>query len=355
EYMLAVHNNDLGARPMRIESCCGPIRSLTELSLDQSEKGQVGYWPTGFASNDGGARDSETIAGGDIRVFSIRVAEHDVSCLPKIAPPVRPKNRFLTVRSGETIQQEILARPTFFQHFDGVKVDWTYVRSRDRAELERGAGWLARQQVRVVVDFSHGLNFYPDLTLLDTLMWRFTESLQAIDEVLDKMTLLAATDAVISLHRKPENYCDDARADARFLAGVQELCGMAQSRGITLHLQHHPNKWFGTVPELLAFVARVNAPNLRFALNTGHVAMQEGKMDEMLAAAGDRLGMMLLCAPERDLFRQVYDAHAPVAGSGLDLSALAGCDDIPQILDADYPNWDAEYRDRVAVWGNPSS
>jgi len=350
EYTLAVYNNDLQEKPLRITSLCGPIESLEELVVDQSEKGQPGYWPTGYAENEGGGSGPDRIAGGDVRLFRVRVAEHDVRLLPQSVPPPRPVGRMLALRGISSIQEEILRRPTFFQHFDGVKVDWSYLHARDERQLERERDWLARQGVRILVDFSHGLNFYPDLTLLDTLMSRYEASAAAIADVLAKMALLGAADIIISLHRKPENHCDKERADARFLVGVRRLCEQAQAHGITVHLQHHPAKWHGHADQMLAFIAEVGAPNLRFALNTGHVAMAGEQLDDVVALTGERLGLVLLSAPSVDLFGQTYDAHAPLHAGGLDLSALAGLMAVPQVLDAHYRTVDEEYLDCLTAW-----
>ncbi len=120
DYLLAVFNSALSGKPLRIESRCGPLSSLEELSLDQSEKGQPGYCPTGFAAlrqaqdrpcpasvgrpersrgaaNDGGANDDRTIAGGDLRLFAARVDERGVTCVPRSSPPPRPRNRLLAL------------------------------------------------------------------------------------------------------------------------------------------------------------------------------------------------------------------------------------------------------------------
>ncbi len=226
--------------------------------------------------------------------------------------------------------------------------------------------------MRIIVDFSRGLNFYPDLTLLDTLPPAYEESLEAMTEVLEKMTRLGARDAVISLHRNAENHVSAERADDRFLAGVRELCNHAAQREVMLHIQHHPHKWHGRADAMLAFaaggrdvprplrgrdggpqgLATARAGNLRFALNTSHVAMLGEDLGQALAAAGDRLGLVLISAPRRDLFGQVYDAHAPVSQAGLELAALQAYPDVPQVLDAYYASQDEEYADCCEVWGS---
>ena len=347
DFILGVHNNGLQVRPLDIVSHCGEIQECKEIAIDQSEKDAVGYWPEGLEDTDAGVSDEHTIAGGDIRLFSVRVREDRVRLLGRVKPPRRVKNRILSLRDIGDLKEAILRWPTFFQHFDGVKLDWTYLRNRDRKQLKREKGWLKRQRLRLLIDFSSGLNFYPGLTLLDTLAFRYEESVAAIDDVLGKMRALGAKDAVFSLHRKPQNHCDDQRADDRFLAGVRDLCRRAGRRGITLHLQHHPRKWHGTAERTLQFIDEVGedggaAP--RFALNTGHVAMTNEALVEILAAAGDRLGLVLLCAPSRDRFGQQYDAHAPLYGSALDVGPLKAVK-CPLVFDADYRDWDEVYRD----------
>ena len=72
-------------------------------------------------------------------------------------------------------------------------------------------------------------------------------------------------------------------------------------------------------------------------------------LDTLLELAGERLGAVLLCAPRVDLAGQIYDAHLPIHGSGIDLAALAGAGDPLFIFDAIYPDWDAEYLDVQAL------
>jgi len=58
-----------------------------------------------------------------------------------------------------------LSRPTFFEHFDGVKVDYEYFYMRDPKQLQREQDWLNKQGVRVVVDFSRKSTIIPILPL----------------------------------------------------------------------------------------------------------------------------------------------------------------------------------------------
>ena len=354
DYVLGVQNNGLLPCPLKIVSHCGTIRKLSELDIDQRAKDMVGYWPTGREGHDGGTSDRQTISGGDVRLFAVTVEHEDILALPPCVPPTAVMGRFLALRDTADVKRSLLARPTFFQHFDGVSLDWTCLRRRDQARMKSEGGWLARQKLRIIVDFSAGLNFYPDLTLLDTLLFRYEQSVAAIDDVLDKMPLWGAAEAVISLHRIPENQCDGPRANDRFLVGVKDLCRRAAQRGITLHLQTHPHKWHPRTRDMLAFIDQVNAENLRFALNVGHAAMAGEDLAECISLAGRRLGLVLISAPKVDAFGQTYDAHLPIHAAPLDLLPLTALHGrVPMVLDADYASWDETYRDlhRLSVSG----
>ena len=349
DYLLALYNNGLHALPWRISTRRGKLRSVQELDLDRSEQGAVGQWPKGLDGSAAGSSDTHTIAGGDIRLFAVSAEERGVALLPAPQPPPRPRNRLLALRTAAGVQQEILRRPTFFEHFDGVKLEWSYLRDRDSHQLQREQDWLSRQQVRAVVDFSHDLNLFPGLTLLDSYPPHFSAGLAAIDDVLAKMRLCGARDAIIAIHRKPENHWSDERARAEFTTRIGELCRRAADHGVTLHLQTDHWKRLPESAALLELIAAIDEPNLRYALNVGHLWPDAEPPAAVLELAGKRLGAVLLCAPQVDLAGQVYDAHLPVHGSGIDLAALAGAGTAMFIFDAIYPDWDAEYLDVRAL------
>jgi len=360
-YTVGIHNATLRARPFKIEARCGILRGIREIPMSLREKEQKGYWPTGMGGHDGGPSDAATIAGGDIRIFEVTVDDERIQCLPEIRPEPRPHNRFLAIRGIEPLQEAILRRPTFFRHFDGVKIDWRYTWARDRHQIDRERGWLSRQQVRLIVDFRHDLNFYPGLTLLNSMPNRYEESLDAIDDSMGKAARLGARDVLMSLHRQPENHCGAERTEALFVEGMRELCRLAGNHGMTIHLQYQRNRWWGfrwwngpflgAAERTLAFLDKIPATNLRLAIDVGHSAWNGQTLAEVAKAAGDRIGVVLYSAPSKDIFGQVYDAHAPVANSGVDLSAVSTLTDVPQVLDGCYPDQNAEYADCRAVWG----
>ena len=94
-----------GARPLKIVSHCGEIESMRELALDQSEKGAAGYLPEGFADAAIGKSDPEQIAGGDVRIFSVRVRNENVTEIVHRLPPRHPRGRILSLRNVQLIQE----------------------------------------------------------------------------------------------------------------------------------------------------------------------------------------------------------------------------------------------------------
>ena len=83
----------------------------------------VGYLPESIPSNPPNLISTHVIAGGDVRVFAVHLSESNVAEIPHLAPPPNPRRRFLTLRDVRSIKEELLRRPTFFEHFDGVMVD----------------------------------------------------------------------------------------------------------------------------------------------------------------------------------------------------------------------------------------
>jgi hypothetical protein len=353
EYVLGIHNNDLVGHPFRIESLCGKLQEVHELEMDQSEKHGVGYWPKGMSANDPGPSDTNHIAGGDVRIFAVKVAEQNVQCLPVSVPPPLPRNRFLGLRPTRSLQEEILSRPTFFQNFDGVKIPGTYLRDRDMEQLRREQGWLARQKVRIIVDLTSQLNLYPDLTLVENVPEHTGESRTIIEDTLAKMERLGAKDLIVAPHRRPENHwgAETDRSGVEMIKGLQWVCDQAAPHGIIVHLQMHPRRWAAWDPVPFCFQLQdgVKADNLRTAVNTGHLAMIGAAMSTTLEKAGSRLGAILYCAPQRDVLGQWYDAHLPIHHTDFHESAVAAGADALHILDAVYTNQDDEYLDVLAL------
>jgi len=351
EYTIGIANNTWKEQPFHLESLCGKIESLREIPLDQSEKGAIGQTPIGVDAALLGTSGEGKIAGGDVRIFAVKVKETGVEEIPHVKPLPRPHDRFLTLRRATSIKEEILARPTFFEHFDGVCVDWRILHEREQAALQKEARWLKRQGVRIIVDLSSGVNLYPTLRLLNNISADYEASMVVWSDVLAKMEILGAKDLVFTLHRDPENNFTGEQANAGYTGTLKNLAAQAAARGVTLHLRLGPGKPPRNFAEGFHYLDPVGAPNLKLAVET---AMLGDKLPEkdMPAWLKGRLGIWLVAAPRSDFTGKVWDTHAPLH-SLRDLKTtarwLATSPAAPKILDAVLDNQDEEYRDAVTL------
>jgi hypothetical protein len=251
-----------------------------------------------------------------------------------------------------SIKDEILLRPTFFQHFDGVAVDWKYVANRDASALQRESAWVGLQKVRVVVDLTSGVNLFPDLRLVNNIGPDYARSMASIREVLGKMELLGAHDLIIPLQRFVENNISQAATWDGFDASLREICREADARHITVHLRLAPLRPPRDLTEAMEFVNRVGAPNLRLAPSTALLLAAKADPRQVAEALKDRLGLWLVNTPEFDVAGKLWNAYGPIAGSNQE-EALAGLlrlhPEAPVLADVPYENPDQEYLDAVAL------
>jgi hypothetical protein len=351
EFMVGIANNTWREQSFHLESLCGKIESLRELPLDQSEKGAVGQTPIGVDATKLGTSGEGKIAGGDVRIFVVKVKETGVEEIAHVAPSPRPKGCLLTLHRATSIKEEILARPTFFEHFDGVCVDWRYLHQREKVALQKETGWLKRQGLRVVVDLSSGMNLYPSLRLTDNLRSEYEASMAVVNDVMAKMEILGARDLLLPLHRHPETGFTKEQTEASFTATLKTLAPQAAARGVTLHLRVGFGKPPWSLDDAFQWLDRIGAPNLKLAPSTA-LLERKSPSDKTVARLKDTLGLWLVAAPRRDVAGKLWDAHAPIhSAPKLDwlaqwLRLSAGT---PMVLDALYESQDEEYLDVVAL------
>ena len=70
---------------------------------------------------------------------------------------------------------------------------------------------------------------------------------------------------------------------------LRELCNHAAARGIVLHLQNHPTRFFPSSGELTRFVASLGKANARYALNVGHLPVVESPYTAKVRALARKL------------------------------------------------------------------
>jgi len=352
EYTLGICNNALVPQPLTIVSRCGEIESIRELEIDQFEKNAAGYLPEGSAKAAIGVSQDGVIAGGDVRIFRVKVRERGVTEITHRVPPPRPEGRVLPLRGITSIHEAIMARPTFFQHFDGVMIDWRYLHDRETDAVAREAGWIKRQSLRIVTDLTSGINLYPDLRLIDNIRQDHEASMAAVDDVLYKMAILGSRDLVLSLHRQPENNFSRQQTWDSFTSTLRRICQAAAKKEITVHLRFCARKPPSGLKESLDFLRRVAQPNLRLAPSVELLLAGGEQPARIVRQLKGHVGLWMVGAATRDVQGRIWSVHAPIASAtNLDQLAemLGATPNVPIVLDAVYEDRDAEYLDIRAL------
>jgi hypothetical protein len=354
DYTLGISNPLWRSQQFKIVSRCGPINSIRELVLDQSEKAAIGHVPEVLEKANLGVNDDTNIAGGDIRIFSVRVSEQSVQEIVHVVPPPRPQLRALPLREALSIKQEVLARPSFFEHFDSVVLDWRYLQQRERAQLEREAEWIDLQRLNLLVDLTSGINLFPDLRLVDNSRQDYLSSLEAIADVIGKMAIFSAKDLIVSLHKYPENNFPDEQTWQSFEEALRQLCRRADKQGITIHLRLRLSTPPKDLSSALQLMDRVNAANLRLAPATTFLSSSMHTLPTATNLLRSKVGLWLVNQSKTDVAGYVWNENAPISGypdpqSLANLLAIAPA--APVVFDAVYKDHDEEYLDAVFLRG----
>jgi hypothetical protein len=354
EYTLGVSNPHWRSQPFKIVSRCGPISSIRELTLDQSERAAVGYVPEILEKADLGASDDANIAGGDIRIFSVKVSEQRVEEIAHVVPPPRPQLRALPLRDGLSIKQEILARPSFFEHFDSVVLDWRYLQQREKAQLERETEWIHLQKLNLLVDLTSGINLFPDLRFVDNSRQDYLSSSEAIADVIGKMAIVSARDLIVSLHKYPENNFTEEQSWQSFEGSLRQLCRLADKQGIKVHLRLRLSTPPKDLSSAIQLMDRVNAANFRLAPATAFLSSTMPALSNATKLLKGKVGLWLVNQAETDVAGYVWNENAPICGyrdpqSLANLLAIAP--EAPVIFDVVYKDHDEEYLDAVFLRG----
>jgi hypothetical protein len=309
--------------------------------------------PEGIDASSPGFSSSDRIAGGDVRVFAVRVKEAGVTEIPSVAIPPQPRGLAVPLRQGASIEEQILAQPSFFEHFDGVVVQGRYLLERESSALRDEAAWLRSQGVRLFVDLSAQVDLYPGLRLIDNLPADYQASMKAIADVLDKMCLFGAHDLILSLHRYPENNFTGAQTQAAFETTLRALARQAASNLITIHLRMAFGKPPSTLADLNALLDKVGSSNLRMAASTALLARTTDS-PQARQILKDKLGLWLVAASRTDAAGVLWDAHAPLHQApdlGPIAAWLAAAPERPMLLDSVTSNSDEAYLEALQLAG----
>ncbi len=345
-YNLLVCNNTWEEKPLNIKSRIGEILSVKESKLDRSEVKATGYLPTGFSGLKTGKDDRSHIAGGSARVFKVKVKEQNLGIIPHQVPPKTNSNAYLNLWNVRNIKEAILSRPTFFQHYRGVVTDWKYLDIRDEKALERESGWISRQKLGIIVDFTSGLNLFPDLRIVDNDSVVYGKSMASIRSVFDKMPLLGSRDLILSLHRTVENNFTNKEFYKSFEETLGRLADYCRARNINIHLRL-PLKRPLTLARAVRIMEDLNKENLFIIPGTAYLT---GRNFQHVPASlkPEHVRFLSLSGIREDGYGQLYDENAPVSTGikpALIRELMQTYPSASLLMDGNYADWNEVYSD----------
>jgi hypothetical protein len=348
EFTVALCNNSWTEKPFAITSKAGKIIKITEQPLDCSEQKAIGFLPKNEV-NKTGKNTGKTIAGGDIRIFNVKISENDIEDIPFIQPVPNPVNRGLTLRNITSIKKEILLRPTFFQHYDRVIIDWKYLLEKEKSILANEAGWINRQGLKLIIDFSSGINLFPDLRLVYNDTLEYERSMASIKSVIDKMAVLGASDLILTTHRTIENNFTIEKFNESLQKTIKEICQYSARYKINVNLRMSSGRNPVNLGQTTALVKSVNEPNLFVTPVSALILGNTDEFGKSLAMLKDlKFRILLVGAPEKDIYNTQWNNNKPISDfpdkQALKQLLLANPESA-LILDGLYNDSDEEYND----------
>lgn len=315
EFLVLVSNPELKEQPLNLGSRGREVKLIDEIPLDQSEKGAVGYLPDGYEDADIGKSTNTTIAGGDTRLFRVKIElnseESELKYIPKVIPKPRPKGIGLHIRHVEhSVRYEILRRPTFFQHYDSVMVDYSYLVSKDEDFLANESQWLSQQSVRVYVDASPSINMFPTLRLISDDPIFYNKSVESLRRLMYKMNTLGSHDLIISLHTFPSDETKN-QSNSDFSAAIKNLNELGTQLNITLHILDTPKNVYLLMP-LTRWLEEYNLTSLKIVLNLAQL-VNYGRSLKYDAVIQSQSSFLYVTAPGWDSYGNIYGNNVPIA------------------------------------------
>jgi len=312
EYTLAICNNTWTEKPFNITPTAGKILKVSELPTDVSERKATGFLPD-TVTDDPGRNTGKSIAGGDIRIFRVEMEEGSFEIMPFIKPVPNPVNRGLPIGNTPSLKKEILLRPTFFQHFDRVNVDWKYLYNSEKESLQKEAVWIRSQGLRVIVDLTSGINLFPDLRIVNNDSAEYLKSMDIFRSVIEKMALLGAVDLIITTHRTIENNFTDEEYSKSLVSTLKEICREAATRSMNLHLRLAPGKFAVLPAQAKDLQLSVDEPNFYIAPSLAMIAGDEENLKKNIEILQDlKYSVLFIAAPEKDMNGKLWNSNLPL-------------------------------------------
>lgn len=352
DYTVLVTNSSWEPRRFNIQAKQGKIASIQELSINQDELKALGYTPK-VVTTASGRNAGDLIAGGSVRAYRIKMKDMPVEVLPEVPSIPNTQDCGLTLRDIRNLKEEILSRPTFFEHYDRAVIDWRYLEDREEATLKQEAGWLGRQKLKISVDLTSGLNLYPDLRIVENDPPVYKKSMERMKQVIDKMAVLGADELVISSQRPIENNYTMEQFNQSLVASFQELADYASRKNIRLLFRPSYRRVAETVGDAIEVTKKVNRSNFLLAPSVALLLNDEANLDanlSLLKQAGVK--NLIVAAPRRDMHNQVWNMNIPVYQYGKPELFTKIREAFPGsrlIMDGLYTSQDEEYLDTKAL------
>lgn len=352
EYSVLITNSGWEAQPFSIRSKIGEIASVEEMKINRDEMKAVGYTPKVVTASPGKDTPSR-IAGGGTRAYRIIIKNPQVTFADKVPAVPNATGRALTLRNIRNLKEEILARPTFFEHYDRVVVDWRYLEDRDETVIADESGWLSRQKLKISVDLTSGINLFPDLRIVNNDEPSYQKSMKRMKRVIDKMQLLGADELIVSSQRSIENNYTAANFDKSLIESFRILSDYAGERNIHLLYRPSTGRVGSNVAQSIHIVKSVARPNFAMASSVALLLTDKKNLDKNLNDLKQtEVKTLFMAAPEKDIHEQIGNMNLPIYRYD-DREAVAkivnAFPNSDYIMDGLYNSRDDEYLDASAL------
>ena len=345
-YNMLICNNSWEQKEFKIESEIGTIKDIREIKLKNQEQKEVGYLPHGLEHLKVGKNSKAFIAGGSVRVFTVEVDE-SIDTIQHVVPNPKISGRFLNLHNILDVKQEILRRPTFFNHFDGVVIDWKYIDNRDKEALFREEGWISRQKLNLMIDLSSGINLFPDIRLVNNDSIVFYENMARVKSLIEKMSVLGSHDLILGFHRGIQNNFSENEFYTSLAKSVSELGVYAKTKNINIHLKLTVNH---NIPLdiLNQIINESETNNLFIAPCLPYVQIEHNSWKIIKDINSEKVKICFLSAYIEDSYGQLYDENTPLSGLKEESVLTNLLKTHPQtkwVFDGIYNSWNEEYQD----------
>lgn len=352
EYNIVITNSQWKPVSFTIKSLIGRIRSIKELKTDKSEVTAVGYTPE-IINGGLGEDNNQTIAGGAVRTFHIVIDNPTTTVMPQIEPEANNTGCALVVRNIKNLKEEVLSRPTFFQHYDRMVVDWRYLEERESEQLRTESGWIKKQKLGISVDLTSGLNLYPDLRIVANDSIYYPRSMNRMRRIIDKMAILGADELIVTSQRIIENNFTMDKFRSSLVESLRSLSEYAGQRGIRLLFRPSYERYPSDLKGIADLCTRVNHPNLYLAPSMAELLATGNELNEEKLELLKTLNVkyLFVAASQTDINGQPTHFNMPISKVAQPNIAkiLKAVPHVHYIMDGLYASPDEEYLDLKAL------